>query len=113
MQYSKYLGSLFAQADVAATGTEDVSTEEEDTSPRSRAMSAFLARRKAAAGESAAAAAAVAVRAQRAPSRRPSLPTQQLVPAETGPLMPRSATDDGIPECSPPRVGVLILITLC
>ncbi|KAK9907744.1 hypothetical protein WJX75_009081 [Coccomyxa subellipsoidea] len=87
----------------AATG-EDVSTSEEDTSPRSRAMSAFLARRKAAAGESAAVAAAAAVRAVRAPLRRPSLPATQATPPETGLLMPRAATDDGMPERSPPRV---------
>lgn len=87
---------------------EDVSTSEEDTSPRSRAMSAFLARRKAAAGESAAVAAAAAVRAVRAPSRRPSLPAAQATPLETGLLMPRAATDDGMPERSPPRVSHLV-----
>ncbi|CAL8470482.1 g10024 [Coccomyxa elongata] len=82
----------------------DASTEEEDTSPRSRAMSAFLARRKAAAGDSTAVTALAAVRAARAPSRRPSLPAQVPPLAEAGALIPRAATDVSLPERSPPRL---------
>lgn len=75
-------------------------------------MSAFLARRKAAAGDSTAVTALAAVRAARGPSRRPSLPAQVPPLAEAGALIPRAATDVSMPERSPPRVMIFDLYSV-
>lgn len=84
--------------------SEGALTEEEDTSPRSRAMSVFLARRRA--GDPTPPPAATREPRRSVPSRRPALPT-----AEPEAVVATAArtTSDGMPERSPPRVSIPLL----